>query len=68
LADKTGFKEVDDHYGKEHRLVTEKELKELVAKSDSTEKPKTKSKGKMTAKDIFAKFAGDKANEKDKGL
>lgn len=67
LADKTGDKEVDVHYGKDHRLVSAQERKDMVSRSQEPEKSQSAGKGGMSAQDIFNKMAKDRSQERDRG-
>lgn len=67
LASLTEDKEVNDHYGKDHRLVSDQERKDMVEKSQSPEKSQGNSKGGMSSQDIFNKMARDRQQERDRG-
>lgn len=67
LAAKTGDKEVDAHYGKDHRLVTDRERRDMASKGQESERAQGPYKGGMSAQDIFNKMARDRAQERDRG-
>lgn len=68
LAPKTGDREVDAHYGKDHRLVDPDKLSAKGDKGKEATNEKSAGPSKPSAQDIFNKMSRDRSRDKDRGF